>query len=66
MAGGAQESIIDGKTGIFFEVQSEKSLEEAILKFQKMNFNPEVSIKNAKKFSFEEFKMKIEEKYLIS
>src|SRR3989338_10042083 len=60
--GGALDIVTDGKTGIFFEVQSKKSLEDAILKFQKMNFNPEDSIKNAKKFSFEEFKMKIEEK----
>jgi len=58
-AGGVQESIIDGKTGIFFEVQSEKSLEDAILKFQKMNFNPQYSKKNAEKFSLEEFKTKL-------
>lgn len=59
-AGGAQESIIDGKTGIFFEVQSEKSLEDTILKFQKISFNPEDCIENAEKFSFEEFKTKLE------
>lgn len=60
-AGGTQESIIDGKSGIFFDVQSEKSLEDAILKFQKMNFDPQDSIKNAKKFSFGEFKAKLKE-----
>ncbi len=57
--GGALDIVLDGKTGIFFEVQSKKSLEDAILKFQKMTFNPEDSIKNAEKFSFEEFKTKL-------
>ncbi len=64
-AGGAKESIIDGKTGIFFSSQSKKSLEDAILKFQKMNFNPRNSIKNSKKFSFEEFKIKLEKEILL-
>lgn len=58
--GGALDTVTDGKTGIFFEVQSKKSLKGAILKFQKMNFDPEDSIKNAEKFSFEEFKTKLE------
>ena len=30
-----------------------------MLKFQKMNFDPRDSMKNAEKFSFEEFKTKL-------
>ena len=64
--GGALDTVTDGKTGIFFEVQTEKSLKDAILRFQKMNFNPEDSIKNAKKFSFEEFKTKLEKEVSLA
>jgi len=64
--GGALDIVTDGKTGIFFELQSEKSLKDAILKFQKMNFNPEDSIKNAKKFSFEEFRTKLEKEISLA
>ena len=64
--GGALDTVTDGKTGIFFEEQSKKSLEDAILKFQKTNFNPEDSIENAKKFSFEEFKTNLEKKIKLT
>jgi len=64
--GGALDIVTDGKTGIFFEEQSKKSLEDAILKFQKTNFNPEDSIENAKKFSFEEFKTNLEKKIKLT
>ncbi|OGH13827.1 MAG: hypothetical protein A2860_02305 [Candidatus Levybacteria bacterium RIFCSPHIGHO2_01_FULL_37_33] len=64
--GGALDIVTDGKTGIFFEVQSKKSLEDAILKFQKMNFNPQDSIKNAEKFNFEEFKIKLKKEISLA
>ncbi len=57
--GGALETITEGKTGIFFDSQSQKSLEEAIRKFMKKKFNPSDSIENARKFGFEEFKNKL-------
>jgi len=65
-AGGVQESIIDGKTGVFFEVQSEKSLEHAILEFRKMKFDLKEVAKNVEKFSFEEFKTKLEKEISLA
>lgn len=64
--GGALDTITGGKTGIFFEAQNEKSLKDAILRFQKMNFNPEDSVKNAKKFSFDEFKTRLEKEISLA
>ncbi len=54
--GGALESIIEGKTGIFFDKQSVESLISAIRQFDDLKINPEDCIENAHKFSFEEFK----------
>ncbi len=55
--GGALESVIEGKTGIFFEEQKEESLSNAILRFLelKKSFNTEEIINNAKRFSKERF-----------
>jgi len=38
--GGVLESIVDGKTGLFFDVPSEECLISAVKKFQKMSFDP--------------------------
>lgn len=54
--GGALETVIEGKTGIFFNSQNSKSLEEAIKKFGKMSFDAKECMKNADKFRFEYFK----------
>ncbi|MCS7202712.1 MAG: glycosyltransferase family 4 protein [Dictyoglomus sp.] len=56
--GGAVESVIEGKTGIFFEEQTEESLKNAILRFLKIKerFNTEEIVNNAKRFSKERFK----------
>lgn len=59
--GGYLESVVEGKTGIFFNESNVDSLMEAIKKFEKMKFNPEDCIKQAKKFSKERFKKEIEE-----
>jgi glycosyltransferase involved in cell wall biosynthesis len=55
-AGGAIDTVIEGKTGIFFEKQNVKSLMEVIKKFNKFKFNREDLIKNAVRFSKERFK----------
>lgn len=55
-SGGLRESIIDGKTGIFFDGLTAPSLIDAIKKFEKMKFKPEDCITQAKKFSKERFK----------
>lgn len=54
--GGAIDTIIDGKTGIFFEQQTVKSLEEAIGKLVTLEFDPADCILNSKRFSKEKFK----------
>jgi glycosyltransferase involved in cell wall biosynthesis len=57
--GGAADTVIDGKTGIFFEEQTTESLASAIKKFEKMRFVVDNLFTNAKRFSFEVFRTKI-------
>jgi len=57
--GGALESIVDGKTGIFFKEQTVKSLIEAVKRFQKQKFNSKLIRHHAEKFDKEVFKEKI-------
>lgn len=54
--GGARETVVNGKTGIFFGQQSPKSLELAIEKFERTTIKTIDCITNAKKFSEEKFK----------
>lgn len=54
--GGALESVIKDKTGIFFENQSERAIIEAVEKFSKMKFSPVSCIRQAEKFSKDRFK----------
>lgn len=60
-AGGALESIIDGKTGVFFKKQNKDSLMAAVNKFEKMKFNEQEIKDHAQKFSKENFKKQIKE-----
>lgn len=61
--GGAEETVIDQKTGLFFESQNEKDIYQAIKRFQKLEdkFDPKEIRKRAEKFSKEIFKKKIKE-----
>lgn len=59
--GGALESIVDERTGIFFEEQNKDSLMRAVKKFNITRFNEEEIKAHAQKFSKEEFKKKIRE-----
>ena len=54
--GGYVESVVEGKTGLFFDEPTVENLSEAIKKFEKMKFGPEDCITQAKKFSKERFK----------
>lgn len=54
-AGGALETIIDGKTGVFFDQQTPEVLKMALEKFIKMRFDNRQLRKNVKKFSKESF-----------
>lgn len=49
--GGAAETVIEGKTGIFFETQTPDSLANAIYKFENTEFKQKDCIKNAAKFT---------------
>jgi len=58
--GGATETVIEKKTGIFFEEQTEKSLLKAVEKFHTISYTlknttQELGIKNVEKFSKETF-----------
>ncbi len=59
--GGYVESVLENKTGVFFDEQSVESLVGAIKRFEKINFKSEDCVKQAEKFSKERFKKEIEE-----
>ncbi len=58
--GGVLESVIDGKTGVFFDELTEESIISAIKKLQRLKIKPEDCIKQAEKFSKERFKTEIQ------
>jgi len=62
-SGGTKETVIEGKTGIFFKEPTVDSLKKAILKFEKeqKKFDPQVIRKWAENFSKERFKKQIKE-----
>ncbi|MGB9706648.1 MAG: glycosyltransferase [Microgenomates group bacterium] len=55
-AGGARETILDGKTGLFFSQQTPESLVGALKKFSRLHFDPKTIRAHAKKYSLEKFK----------
>jgi len=57
--GGAKETVIEGKTGVFFSKQTVEDLILAVRKFQKMKFNSRVIRTQAEKFDKELFKSKV-------
>jgi glycosyltransferase involved in cell wall biosynthesis len=56
--GGALDSIIDNKTGVLFYEQTSESLDNAIEKFQKINFDASYIREHSLNFSIEKFKEK--------
>lgn len=58
-SGGVKETVVDGKTGLFFEDNSPDALSESIKKFEKLKIDSKDCIKQAKKFSKERFKKEI-------
>ncbi len=48
--GGALDTIIEGRTGLFFDEQTVESLRAAITRFEDMTFDPKVCRKNAERF----------------
>lgn len=59
--GGAMETIIENKTGIFFENQKSEDLVEAIKRFENMTFSKSEIRKHAESFDEEIFKRKMKE-----
>lgn len=57
--GGVLESVVEGKTGIFFEEPTVVSLVKTLKKFQNLRFKPEDCINQARKFSKKRFKGEI-------
>ncbi len=55
-SGGYLESVVEGKTGTFFDEYNIDSLVEAMKKIEKMKIEKEYCQKQAKKFSKEKFK----------
>ena len=59
--GGAIETVIEGKTGVFFNEQTPAVIAEAIENFDKIDFNPAAIRQQAEKFSTGRFKKEIGE-----
>ncbi len=59
--GGALDTVVEGKTGVFFAKQSMEALVEAMKKFQSMSFNAEEIREHARKFSSERFREHIKD-----
>lgn len=59
-SGGPKETIIDGKTGVFFDEFSVESLQKAVNKFKKTKFNHKYIADYAKKFRKERFEVEME------
>ncbi len=54
--GGALETVIDGKTGVFFAEPSSASLRDAVARFEGLALDPEDARRNALLFARENFK----------
>ena len=63
-SGGVTETVIDGKTGVFFDKLTADSCATSIKKFQKLKIKPTDCISRASEFSTEKFIFKI--KNLVS
>ena len=60
-SGGALETVVDGKTGIFFNDLTVESLSKAIERFNQIKFKKEDIVRQGNKFSESIFKAKIKE-----
>ena len=58
--GGARDYVTDGENGVMFEKQTVKSLEEAMLRFEKMGFDRKKVARSAEKFGEDRFVRELE------
>ncbi len=63
--GGVLESIIDDKTGMFFDKQTVESLIFAVRNFEKMDFDPQICREQSLRFDTEVFRKKFTD-YVLS
>lgn len=54
-SGGVKETVVDGRTGVFFDELTVKSITQAVKRFERLKIKPEDCIKQAGKFSKENF-----------
>lgn len=59
--GGVLETVIEGKTGVFFNAQTQTALNDAIIRFETLQFDPAAIRTHAMKFSTERFEREISE-----
>jgi glycosyltransferase involved in cell wall biosynthesis len=59
--GGYKETVVEGKTGVFFKEPNSDSLIDAVKRFEKSKITPQDCIKQAEKFSKERFIRNIKE-----
>jgi glycosyltransferase involved in cell wall biosynthesis len=55
-AGGATETVIEKKTGYFFDKHTETALIESLNRFKNFSYDKNACIRQAKRFSFEKFR----------
>ena len=53
--GGAVETVIEGKTGVFFDAQEWEEIADLILRFDHTKFDPDAIRKHAEQFTVQEF-----------
>ena len=58
--GGATETVVNNKTGIFFNTESSEAIVNAVKKFNNIEFNPQEIHAHAMQFSKKQFKENIE------
>ncbi len=58
-SGGVKETVVDGKTGVFFDENTPEAINKAIKKFEKSKISSEVCRNQAQKFSSERFDKEI-------
>ena len=58
--GGALDTVISNKTGVFFNKQEKTNLKQAIANFDTISFNRNYIIKHAQVFSKERFKKRLQ------
>ena len=57
--GGALDTVVEGRTGVFFDAATPESLMDAVERFEQMTFDPQVCRANAERFAPERFRAEL-------